>query len=72
MDDLILAGALSVTGLYAAAVLAVAVVVLTLMELYGAAVAGDVGRVAVIIGIVVLFLAAFAGTGLLLQKSGRI
>ena len=41
MDDLILAGALSVTGLYAAAVLAVAVVVLTLMELYGAAVAGD-------------------------------
>ena len=72
MDDLILAGALSVTGLYAAAVLAVAVVVLTLMELYGAAVAGDVGRVAVIIGIVVLFLAAYAGTGLWLQKSGRI
>ena len=72
MDDLILAGALSVTGLYAAAVLAVAMVVFTLMELYGAAAAGDVGRVAVIIGIVVLFLAAYAGTGLWLQKSGRI
>ena len=72
MDDLILAGALSVTGLYAAALLAVAMVVFTLMELYDAAAAGDVDRVAVIIGIVVLFLAAYAGTGLWLQKSGRI
>ena len=72
MDDLILAGALAVTGLYASAVVAVAVVVFTFMELYGATAAGDVGRVAVIIGIVVLFLAAYAGTGLWLQKSGRI
>ena len=72
MDDLILAGALSVTGLYAAAVLAVAVVAFTLMELYGAAAAGDVGRVAAILGIVLLFLAAYGGTGLWLQKSGRI
>ena len=72
MDDLILAGALSVIGLYAGALLAGATVIVTLMELYGAAVAGDSIRVAAILGIVFLFLAAYAGTGLWLQKSGRI
>ena len=72
MDDLILAGALSIIGLYAAAVLAVAAVIFTLMEMYGAAVAGDSGRVVAILAIVLLFLAAYAGTGLWLQKSGRI
>jgi hypothetical protein len=72
MDDLILAGALSITGLYAAAILAVAAVIITLMEAYGAAAAGDSGRVAAILGIVLLLLAAYAGTGLWLQKSGRI
>jgi uncharacterized PurR-regulated membrane protein YhhQ (DUF165 family) len=72
MDDLILAGVLSVIGLYAGAVLAGATVIVTLMELYGAAVAGDSIRVAVILGIVFLFLGAYAGTGLWLQKSGRI
>lgn len=72
MDDLILAGALSVIGLYAGALLAGATVIVTLMELYGAAVAGDSIRVAVILGIVFLFLAAYAGTGLWLQKNGRI
>ena len=72
MDDLILAGVLSVIGLYAGVVLAGATVIVTLMELYGAAVAGDSIRVAVILGVVFLFLAAYAGTGLWLQKSGRI
>ena len=72
MDDLILAGALSLIGLYAAAVLAVAAVIFTLLEMYGAAAAGDTGRVAAILGIVLLFLAAYAGYGLWLQKSGRI
>jgi hypothetical protein len=72
MDELILAGAVSVIGLYAAAVLAAAAVILTLMELYGAAVAGDSVRVVAILGIVLLFLAAYAGTGLWLQKTGRI
>ena len=72
MDDLILAGALSVIGLYAGAVLAGAMVIVTLMELYGAAVAGDSIRVAAILGIVLLFLAAYAGTGLWLQKKDRI
>ena len=72
MDDLILAGALSVIGLYAGAVLAGATVIVTLMVLYGAAVAGDSIRVAAILGIVFFFLGAYAGTGLWLQKSGRI
>ena len=72
MDDLILAGALSVIGLYATAVLAVAAVIFTLIELYGAAVAGNSGRIAAILGIAILFLAAYAGTVLWLQKSGRI
>lgn len=72
MDDLILAGAVSVIGLYAAAVLAAAAVIFTLMELHGAAVTGDSGRVAAILSIVLLFLAAYAGTGLWLQKTGRI
>jgi hypothetical protein len=72
MDDLILAGALSVIGLYAVAVLAVAAVIFTLIELYGAAVTGDSGRVATIVAIVFLFLVAYAGTGLWLQRNGRI
>ncbi len=72
MDDLILAGALSIIGLSAAAVLALAAVIFTLLELYGAAAAGDSGRVAVILALVLLILAAYAGTGLWLQKSGRI
>jgi len=72
MDNLILAGALSVVGLYAGAVLAIAIVIVTLMELCGAAVAGDSIRVAAILGIVFLFLAVYSCTGLWLQKSGRI
>jgi hypothetical protein len=72
MDDLILAGALSIIGLYAAAILAVAAVIFTLMEISGAAAAADFGRVAAILAIVLFFLAAYAGTGLWLQKSGRI
>ncbi len=72
MDDLILAGALSIIGLYVAAVISVAAVMFALMELYNASVAGDYVRVAAILGIVVLFLVAYAGTGRWLQKSGRI
>jgi len=69
MDDLILAGALSIVGLYAAAILAVAAIIFTFKEL---AAAGDAGRIAAILGIVLLFLAAYAGTGLWLQRIGRI
>lgn len=72
MDDLILAGVVSIIGLYAAIVLAAAAVIFTVLEMYGAVSAGDSGRVMVIILIVLLFLSAYAGTGLWLQKSGRI
>jgi hypothetical protein len=72
MDDLILAGAVSILGLYAAIVLAAGVVIFTLMELYGAVNTGDSGRVVAILAFVFLFLAAYAGTGLWLQMSGRI
>ena len=72
MDDLILAGALSIAGLYAVAALAVAAGILTLMNLYGAAAAGDSVRVVGILVIVLLFLTAYTGTGFLLQKTGRI
>ena len=72
MDDLILAGALSVAGLYAAAVITIAGVIFTFAELYGAVAAADSGRVAAILGLILLFLALYTGTGLWLQKSGRI
>ena len=72
MDDLILAGVVSVIGLYAAIVLAAAAVIFTLLEIYGAVNTGNSGRVLTISVIVLLFLAAYAGTGLWLQKSGRI
>jgi hypothetical protein len=72
MDDLILAGAISITGLYAAAVLTVAGVIFTLMELCGAIALGNFGRTTVILVLILLFLAAYAGTGLWLRRSGRI
>jgi hypothetical protein len=72
MDDLILAGALSIAGLYLAAVLTVAAAIFTLMDLYGAAATGDYGRVVTILAIVFLIGAAYTGTGRWLQKIGRI
>jgi hypothetical protein len=72
MDDLILAGALSITVLYAAAVLGVASVIFTLAELYTATIAGDSGRIVIILAIVFLIVAVYTGTGHWLQKTGRI
>jgi apolipoprotein N-acyltransferase len=72
MDDLILAGALSIIGLYTAAIIAVAAVVFMLMEVYAAAATGNSGRITAILVIVLLFLAAYAGTGLWLQKRDHI
>jgi hypothetical protein len=72
MDDLILAGALSVIGLYAAVILAVAAIIFTLMALYNSFFACNSIRVAAILGTVLLSLAAYAGCGFWLQKSGRI
>jgi hypothetical protein len=72
MDEMILAGALSIAGLYAAAALAIAAAVLLLAELFSAVAAGEPGRAAAILGIIVLFLAAYRAAGLWLQKTGRI
>ena len=72
MDDLILAGALSITGLYAAVVLAAAVFIAVLVELCGAVIAGNSGQVVMILASILLFLTLYSGTGLWLQKSGRI
>jgi hypothetical protein len=72
MDDLILAGALSIIGLYAAAVLAAVVFIFVLVELCDAAIAGDSGRFVMILAIILLFLVLYSGTGLWLQKTGRI
>lgn len=72
MDDLILAGALSITALFVAAVLVTAAAIFTVMELYAAAVSGNSGRVVIILAIVFLIVAAYTGTGHWLQKTGRI
>ena len=69
---LILAGALSIIGLYAAAVLAAAVLIFVLMELCGAVITGNSGQVVMILSGILLFLALYSGTGLWLQKTGRI
>ncbi len=72
MDDLVLVGAFSIIVLCAAAVLSVVVAGAVLWEFWGAAAAGDTGRVAAIIAIVLVFLVVYTGAGLWLQKSGRI
>jgi hypothetical protein len=72
MDDLVPAGALSIIGLYAAAALAAAAVIFALMEIFSAVGAGEPGRAAAVLGILLVFLAAYAGAGLWLQKTGRI
>jgi hypothetical protein len=72
MDDLVLVGAFSIIALYAAAVLSVVAAGAVLWEFRGAAVAGDTGRIAAIIAIVLVFLVMYTGAGLWLQKSGRI
>lgn len=72
MDDLILAGALSLIGLFSTAVLAAAAAVFTLVELYGAAAAMDTGRVVIILAMVFLIIAAYTGTGHWLRRTGRI
>jgi len=72
MDNLVLVGATSIIGLYAAAALAVAAVIFALMELFSAVVAGETGQAAAVLGILLVYLAAYKGAGLWLQKTGRI
>jgi hypothetical protein len=72
MDDLILVGTLAIIWLYTAAVLAVAAIIFSLAEFFSAVVAGEIGRAAAILGILLLMLAAYTVAGLWLQRSGRI
>lgn len=72
MDDLVLAGALSITGLYAAVALLGAAVIWVLAELFTAVAAGEPGRAAAVLGTILIFLGAYRGAGLWLHRSGRI
>jgi hypothetical protein len=72
MDDLVLTGTVSLIGLYAAAILFAAVVIFILLQVWQAVMEGNAGRVGVILTGILIVMAAYAGTGLWLQKSGRI
>jgi hypothetical protein len=72
MDDLILVGMLAIIWLYTAAALAVAAVIFSLAEFFSAVVAGEIGRAAAVLGILLLILATYTCAGLWLQRSGRI
>lgn len=72
MDDLILVGAFSIILLYAAAAITAGAVAAVLWEFSGAVIAGNTGRIAAILALVLVFLAAYTGTGRWLQKTGRI
>jgi hypothetical protein len=72
MDDLVLTGTISLIGLYAAAILAVAGGIFVLLQVWQAAAEGDAGRVMLILVGIIIVVAAYAGTGLRLQESGRI
>lgn len=72
MDDLIIAGTLSIIGLYAAAVFSAAVILMIIIEIAGAAGNGDADRILAVTGAVLIFITAYAGTGFWLKKSGRI
>ena len=72
MDDVIAYGALSIAAIYAATILVVAGVVVALAKILVAAAAFQTARAAGILAILLLFLGCYAGTGLWLQKSGRI
>jgi len=72
MDDLIVYGALSIAAMYAITVLVVAGIAVALAEILFAATTSQTGRAAGILAILLLFLGCYAGTGIWLQKSGRI
>jgi hypothetical protein len=72
MDDLVLTGTISLFGLYAAAILVAAGGIFVLLQLLQAALEGNAGRVALILAGICIVVAVYAGTGLWLQKSGRI
>lgn len=72
MDNLILAGIFSIAALFVAAILIIAAGIFALAELSAAVAAGNTVRAAAVPAILLLLLAAYAGTGLWLQKTGRI
>jgi len=72
MDDVIVYGALSIAAMYAITVLVAAGIVVVLAEILSAATTFQIGRAAGILAILLLFLGCYAGTGMWLQKSGRI
>lgn len=72
MDDLILAGAVSVIAVCTAALIVVIAAVFALRELFRAAAAGASGEIIIILVTCTLLISAYIGTGLWLQKCGRI
>jgi len=72
MDDMILAGALSIAALYLGAGLVVVAAFVLLAEMAGAVVAGDFARAGILLAASLLIAGAYAGTGLFLQKTGHI
>jgi hypothetical protein len=72
VDDLILAGTVSLIGLYAAVILIAAGLFFVLLQLGQAVIGGNTGRVVMILAGMGILGAAYAGTSLWLRKSGRI
>jgi hypothetical protein len=72
MDDMILAGALSIIALYTGTVILVVAGIFTLDRIFRAVITGDPAGAAVILAVVILIAAIYTLTGLWLQKSGRI
>lgn len=72
MDDLILAGALSIAALYVGTAFIIAVAALLLAEVAGAVAAGNPARAGVLLLCGLLVAGAYTGIGLFLQKTGRI
>ncbi|OPX63931.1 MULTISPECIES: hypothetical protein [unclassified Methanoregula] len=72
MDDMILAGALSIAALYLGAGLVIVAAFVLLAEIAGAVFAGDSARAGILLATALLTAGAYTGTGLFLQKTGRI
>ena len=72
MDDIIVYGGLSIALIYAVAALVVAVIVIALVEFVGAFAAFQTGRAAGILAALLLVPVLYTGTGLWLQRRGRI
>lgn len=72
VDDLVLTGTIALIGLFATVMLVVAGIIFLLLQVWQAAAEGNAGRVAAVLAVVLILVSAYAGTGLWLQKSGRI